>query len=319
MSSPYDGQSATESTPGISGENTANGIGVSGVSSGPGPVLHGHNVFGPGVSGSCENGVGVSGQSTAASGVSGTSTTGYGVEAISTKSFGLYAQGNGGQAAVFSGDVGIGAFDAISQFNSGASLEVSGTGAKFSGTIATETHTDANVYLGVLSSTPRIIFGGSTTHEIDNAAGVLRFFRPGAVDAVIDSSGNVGIGTTTPGASLEVAGTGAKFSGPIATETHTDANVYVGVLSSTPRIIFGGSTTHEIDNSGGVLRFFRPGVVDMTIQSDGTVSVPGNVTVGGSQGVLEPDLKDNYRASCLTAIWMQASVTKAARVRPRFS
>ncbi len=35
--------------------------------------------------------------------------------------------------------------------------------------------------------------------------------------------------------------------------------------------------------------------------------------------VLEPDSKDNYRASRLTAIWMQASVTKAARVRPRFS
>jgi hypothetical protein len=33
----------------------------------------------------------------------------------------------------------------------------------------------------------------------------------------------------------------------------------------------------------------------------------------------EPDSKDNYRASRLTAIWMQASVTKAARVRPRFS
>ena len=34
---------------------------------------------------------------------------------------------------------------------------------------------------------------------------------------------------------------------------------------------------------------------------------------------LEPDSKDNYRASRLTAIWMQASVTNAARVRPRFS
>ena len=34
---------------------------------------------------------------------------------------------------------------------------------------------------------------------------------------------------------------------------------------------------------------------------------------------LEPDSKGNYRASRLTAIWMQASVTKAARVRPRFS
>ena len=29
--------------------------------------------------------------------------------------------------------------------------------------------------------------------------------------------------------------------------------------------------------------------------------------------------KDNYRASRLTAIWMQANVTKAARVPARFS
>jgi hypothetical protein len=34
---------------------------------------------------------------------------------------------------------------------------------------------------------------------------------------------------------------------------------------------------------------------------------------------LEPDSKDNYRASRLTAIWMQANVTKAARVPARFS
>ena len=35
--------------------------------------------------------------------------------------------------------------------------------------------------------------------------------------------------------------------------------------------------------------------------------------------LLEPDSKDNYRASRLTAIWMQANVTKAARVPARFS
>ena len=42
-------------------------------------------------------------------------------------------------------------------------------------------------------------------------------------------------------------------------------------------------------------------------------------TVTKTGQVLEPDSKGNYRASRLTAIWMQASVTKAARVRPRFS
>jgi hypothetical protein len=74
MSNPYDGQSATQSTPGISGENTANGTGVSGVSSGPGiPPVTGKPVpvYGTGVSGSSEYGTGVSGSSNGGVGVSG--------------------------------------------------------------------------------------------------------------------------------------------------------------------------------------------------------------------------------------------------------
>jgi hypothetical protein len=49
------------------------------------------------------------------------------------------------------------------------------------------------------------------------------------------------------------------------------------------------------------------------------VSTMPPVTGDNCLSHLEPDSKGNYRASRLTAIWMQASVTKAARVRPRFS
>jgi len=142
------------------------------------------------------NNSGVAGESVSSSGVVGTSDTGYGVEAISVDSFALFAAGTGtGQAAVFTGNVGIGAQGQATQFTPGASLEVAGSGAKFSGTIAAETHTDPNVYIGFLTS-PRIIFGGSTTREIDNLGGVMRFFRPGVVDMTIDGSGNVGISAT---------------------------------------------------------------------------------------------------------------------------
>ena len=68
--------------------------------------------------------------------------------------------------------------------------------------------------------------------------------------------------------------------GEIASETHSDANIYIGGLSTTPRIIFGGSTTHEIDNASGGMRFLRPGLVDMNIASDGTITFPGSGSVG---------------------------------------
>jgi hypothetical protein len=167
-------------------------------------------------------------------------------------------------------------------------------------------HPYASVNIGVFDQTPRIIFGGSTTHEIDNFGGVLRFLRPGVTDMSIDSQGFVSIagvvqispvldiGTVT-GASLQVGGLGAQFTGTIATETHTDASVYIGVLDQTPRIIFGGSTTHEIDNSEGYLRFLRPGAentpigpgtADMLIQPNGAVSVIGDHQVGGTQSII---------------------------------
>ena len=83
---------------------------------------------------------------------------------------------------------------------------------------------------------------------------------------------------------MEVAGTGAKFSGVIAVETHTDANVYVGTLAGNPRVIFGGSTTHEIDVDTGSLRFIRPSVVDLSIDSAGEVFVAALKTTGAATG-----------------------------------
>lgn len=97
-----------------------------------------------------------------------------------------------------------------------------------------------------------------------------------------DPGGVVGIQTTTPGASLEVAGSGAKFSGLLAVEPHADANVYAGIFNTTPRIIFGGGTTHEIDNSAGAMRFFRPGVTDMLIDPAGRTAIGGAVTAVGA-------------------------------------
>jgi hypothetical protein len=78
MSTPYNGQSATQSTPGISGENTAGGVGVAGTSGNT-----------PGV------------------GVQATNTgSGYGVDASSALGVGLHATGQT-QAALFEGSVKV--------------------------------------------------------------------------------------------------------------------------------------------------------------------------------------------------------------------
>ena len=49
----------------------------------------------------------------------------------------------------------------------------------------------------------------------------------------------------------------------MTTEGRSDSILYAGVFGGTPRLIFGGTTTQEIDNNAGVLRFFRPGAISM--------------------------------------------------------
>ena len=114
--------------------------------------------------------------------------------------------------------------------------------------------------------------------------------RPGAPTSSIDiaADGDVGIGTASPDAGLDVERTGGmKVTGALAIEGPTDAAVYAGVFSGTPRIVFGGSTAHEIDNNLGSLRFFRPGAVSMVIDSAGDVGInctdpDHDLTIGGT-------------------------------------
>jgi len=66
----------------------------------------------------------------------------------------------------------------------------------------------SNIRMGMFGGTPRLIFdySGSTPIEMDNNAGRLRIFKPGTELFTINSSGNVGIGTTTPDYPLTVNG-----------------------------------------------------------------------------------------------------------------
>lgn len=146
--------------------------------------------------------------------------------------------------------------------------------------------------------------GGFTAQTWDVAGNEANFFvrdvtggsrlsfriRPGAPTSSIDISadGDVGIGTASPDAGLDVERTGGlKSTGALAIENPTDAAVYAGVFSGTPRIVFGGSTAHQIDNLNGTLRFFRPGALSMVIDSAGDVGIncadpDHDLTIGGT-------------------------------------
>ncbi|MEA2336819.1 MAG: hypothetical protein QOE82_826 [Thermoanaerobaculia bacterium] len=163
--------------------------------------------------------------------------------------------------------------------------------------------------------------GGFTAQTWDVAGNEANFFvrdvtggsrlpfriRPGAPTSSIDisASGNVGIGTASASTSLDVSGTGARFTGTLGSETHSDANVYAGVFNTTPRIIFGGTTTQQIDNLSGALRFFRPGAISMVIDSNGLVGInctapTAQLVIASGSGCSTPSSSINPGASQFT-------------------
>lgn len=87
-------------------------------------------------------------------------------------------------------------------------------------------------------------------------------------------NGNVSIGTTSSQNTLEVGGSGARFTGAFS-ETTSFSGLYTGI-SGTPRIGFFNGTADQnwqIDNASGVLRFFQPGVTYMELSSAGLMLV----------------------------------------------
>jgi hypothetical protein len=102
-----------------------------------------------------------------------------------------------------------------------------------------------------------------------------RFWRGSNVSMIIDDAGNVGIGTTSPGAALEVINTTGKIS----------ARATTGV-SSLALQIYNNGTDSYIDStaygagSGGGIAFRRNGTVEM-----GRFDTSGRLLVGTSSTV----------------------------------
>lgn len=128
------------------------------------------------------------------------------------------------------------------------------------------------------------------------------------------NTGGVGIGISTPD--------GFQVNRSLTSESSQGtSNIRMGIMGGAPRLIFdmAGSSPFQIDNSGGQLRIFNPGVVRMVINPDGNVGIgttaPGSfkLAVEGKIGAREinvttttpwPDyvFDSNYKLSSLEEI-----------------
>jgi hypothetical protein len=172
------------------------------------------------------------------------------------------------------GNVGIGTTSPYSKLDvSGA---ISMNGAYFAANNATYTQ----IYKAQSNSVGLYIGGaGDPQNYYDNTQHFFRSSGGGTTYAIINSSGNVGIGTTAPTAKLEVSGgVGDIF----AFQNQVGRYYYSGYAFNTPSshlINIGSSGYWDVNNGGGNIRLDSAGNVGI-----GTTAPTAKLTVvGGSQ------------------------------------
>ena len=159
-----------------------------------------------------------------------------------------------------SGNVGIGTSSPA------AHLEISGTETG-SGSSFKLTNTTAST--------------GKTWHLNSNNSGKLFFSIPSVVDAmIIDSSGNVGIGTASPTQKLQVNSSGASGGAIQITNASTGAISTDGLLLG-----YDGSNDVIINNQEATAtKFYTSGTERMRIDSSGNVLVTNAARLGYGTG-----------------------------------
>jgi len=145
-----------------------------------------------------------------------------------------------------------------------------------SDTDATEIHL-TNAESGLTSSDGLTIFYDDTTNGAGiwmREAGPLRFATSGSERVRIDSSGNVGIGTTSPSKPLTVSGDIQINDGTPAiflTDTDTGADSRLSASSAQGSVFLEADINDEVANTNIV--FKSDGATRMTINSSGNVGI----------------------------------------------
>ena len=237
---------------------------------------------------------GVTGTLPIANGGTGTTSTTF--TNLTTNVTGTLPVGNGGTGITSLG-TGVATFlGTPSSANlASAVTDETGSGALVFGTsptIASPTFTSQATFAAGTAAAPSVTTTGDTNTGIFFPAADTIAFSEGGAEAVrIDSSGNVGIGTTSPTAILQVNSTAATVR-PIVTATtgytdwvvaNTGGNLYFGIDNSVGGVSGTAYGRHIYSDGVYPLDFFTNSTQRMRIDSSGNVLIGTTTSPAGTK------------------------------------